>query len=835
MPAADDVPAALAPHLRTLLDAAGSGRPARFYVVADSGCGKTLLLSQAAAALNDLGYLTLFVTATEPAYGTDDTSGGLARLMADKAACRLLISAMGDDIARTRAFDHHAGRAGRGSTVGAADARAELRSRVEAARITEAPGLLLGEASASIVVRDSPGTVVSGSGSITPAVDQVAQLMADITRMSQNLSSVLHGVSERIPLAIVVDDVHTLRGTRVEPWLTQVLAGVPRALVIRGARPAPGRAAVAERGREIRLMPMTPAECSAHTVRALTAVGWPRYRAERAAATVYEVTRGHPIAVVTCCEILAAADSAERDPGTIRSLLTGADPHWGAAGAIATVRDHVDRSAQALLGRPVELFDQLVVMRRCRLPLLAAVLREQGVLEEDAGRLHDWLTQRAFTTLFDDDPDEGWRLHDYLREHAERLLAAEEPSRYRQLHATVERYYRGVLNFDDRAAYADGQRHEDPAWQRESLEWLHHAARLDRRDFPSVRNAMIRLFLDAFWWWDAEIPSTYCGELLAAYRALPARLDLEWVDWLADFRTSYVPGQGNQIPGRDVARWEKAGAALNKLCAKLDLKRESDPTDPDLRRIHAITCFLRGDIAWYGSDGSDGSRTRAAAWYRACARTCTEPASHWIATWARWAEATLWVEVDPAHARTLAAGLQERIEEDGDRELLVYLITLYAELAWREGRPDDAFDLHTRAVLHAFVYQIRQELLRQAPSAYSHSVLRSTVARAEACFAAAGEAGLHDAVARAAARGRAYFAPYWLHQGLPPDHPHGFPPGPAPEDLGSTRTRYADDVQWVIDAMEVELGAPLEDPLRTSPLERGEGDDGTPVGRRPPP
>jgi hypothetical protein len=156
-------------------------------------------------------------------------------------------------------------------------------------------------------------------------------------------------------------------------------------------------------------------------------------------------------------------------------------------------------------------------------------------------------------------------------------------------------------------------------------------------------------------------------------------------------------------------------------------------------------------------------------------------------------------------------GLDQRIDEDEDNELRAFLTQTLGDLAWVEGDRALAFDIYARAVLHMWVYNVRQEIAQQAPSPYTLGQYRKVLRHVMRRFEEAGED--RRLVQLAQSRMRAYFAPYWHHVGRAPDHPAGFPPEPRTEDLYRLETRFAGDVLWVIDHMERQLNAPLDSPL----------------------
>lgn len=505
-------------------------------------------------------------------------------------------------------------------------------------------------------------------------------------------------------------------------------------------------------------------------------------------------------------------------------MLLGGAQYWD-DDAFEAVRTYVDSTAATMVGHPVALFDLLVVLRRCTAKILVAVLGErEGVTEEQACRLYDWLSGCAFVTPFDDDVSEGWRLHDYLRENLDRGFRRDRPTEYARLHAAVERHYRARMNFDeDRAelgeqpAHAAGARYESPDWQRDSQEWLYHVGQLPREEADAGERAMIRLFLEAFYWWDTEVPSSYCDQLIAAYRALPGASGLWWVPWLDRLRTGYVSGRANQVPGRDRERWEQAREALNALWTHLRLRRGHIPSDPDLRRVYIIHCQLRGDVTWFGSDGTEADRERAAVWFRASGDACTEEEERWIGNWAAWQVGDLWATTDPARARSLLDGLEELVVDEEDYELPVWLAGTFADIAWAENDPRRAFDAHLRAVLHGFVYHVRQETDEQYPNRYTASLYQSVLTALERRARAAVDAGLTEEVAAAKARGRSFFAPYWRHIGQDPGDTFGQPSPPAEADLGTRLTAFFEGAEWMLRHMADELERSVEDPVPDPP------------------
>ncbi|MFC4030586.1 SAV_2336 N-terminal domain-related protein [Streptomyces polygonati] len=789
-----------------ILAAARSRDGVRFDVVADSGCGKTLLLDEVASELREEGWLVLFITASAPRYGRGHDMAGEERAMADHAACRYLIDALAADV--HRAWDPGDGE----PPLVSEEVGRDWESAVLTARDAGTPDITL----TITVPNPSDGVHLDDVGNVRGGAGGLAAGLR-LGEMQRQLAGVLDAIARSRPLAILVDDTHQVLGTPVGGWLMRVLRGLPTAAVVHARRPEPDPGDLPAGTRRVVLGLLPRGETVDYVTRRLVDGGWSEGPARACAEEIASVTKGHPIGMVTCCEILLGSVPADTPVGVARERLLGGDAGWGSRGGFEAVRTFVQDHAERVLGRPVPLFDLLTVLRRCTPTILEALLAEHGVSAEESTRLYDWLHRSDLTTPFDDDVNEGWRLHDYLRENLARAFRDERPEEYAEQHAAVERHYRVHMNFenepDELSPHAAGARFEDPDWQRDSYEWLHHASHMPRREFDTSKRAMIRLFFEAFFWWDTEVPSSYCGRLVANYRSLPADLDLRWVEWLDAFRLNYVAGRVNQRPGADGERWDRAASALEAVTGYLGIRRGRVPEDPDLRRLYILLNIFRGDASWCAGGGTETDRGRAAALYRAAADACTRDEERWIGNWASWLEADLYASTEPHVARGLLTGIEERMTEEEDNELPIRVARTFGDIAWAEGDLRAAFDCYARSVLRGYVYHTRQEVYGQYPSRYTVSLYdtarRWIPHRAEE----ASRAGRGNETAAAQGRVRALFAPYWAHCGIEPDNAFGLPDGPAESDLGRDRTEFAATVDWVMLHLRDELEAPLTQPL----------------------
>ncbi|MEV1008548.1 hypothetical protein [Streptomyces sp. NPDC049881] len=796
------VSAALGRKVTDLLTAVDAGRRPRRDVIADSGCGKSLLLQEINAGLQQRRHVVLFVTA-QALESDPDT---LEFLRSTQGACDRLISAMADDV--VKAYDPAEGEPGRID----ADFGREALDTLRAARGAVQRVFLAGD------FEEARATLLY-------ALDQAKWQVVEV----------LNTIARRHPLSVLVDDVHTVVTTPVGEWLAECLSLTEADTVVFARRPATRREE--ERARRvvgllamtpIRLTALTRDETATHVVHELRRAGWREDTAADCARMIFGATNGLPIGVVTCCEILTAGDvPPDAPPERVGAALLGGDERWDGPQGVGAIRTFIDSSVRRMLGRPagapVEIFDLLAVIRRCTPDLLVGVLAATGLDEQEARQVYDWLSARSFVTWFDDDAELGWRLHDFLRENVEARLR-QDTLRYEELHRPVEAYYRDLINLDQErdtdSPYIVGARYEDPEWQRNSEEWMHHAAMLSARHFTPIRLTLIRLFLEAFWWWDTETSSVYSERLLASFHTLLDQLDgtpdQEWVTCLEEFHANYVPGQA--MMGGEVRRdtWRAADRALARLGRMLDLQRDQVPDDDPLRRIHILLCCLRGDTAWYRTPRRAADRAAALGWLRAAEEACVREAELWMGNWAVWMQADLWLAVDPdpERAAALLPGLAERIDEQQDNELRVHLTRTLGDIAWHDGRKALAFDIWARAVLYGLVYNIEQEVPDQAPNEYSRSVYRGLCRHLRRRLAQAEAEGLTDLARTATERVRAFFAPYWEEVGETPspDNPLGLPPEPRDEDLGKVTTDFAEDATWVLENMRVR-DEPLDSPL----------------------
>jgi hypothetical protein len=837
IPARKPITHGLAVARDLVLDAARHQGWGRFDIIADGGCGKTRLLEELAEGLRDAGRATLFITLS-PQRGNDDELSEADRMHGDEVTCHQMIADFAADVRRT-----YEGSAKNGWVLDQ-----QTGPRIEKRMLAAAnamPALPVNPTTSPVGERSPAGPAterhVSAEGDAYVAGrDQIFyQGVSDIELMRLRWEAsraafvtAMRELAEHCPVAILIDDLHRVLGTGAGRWLVGVLDQLPGIVTVHARRPDPAHDVLGH-AQVVRLKPMSQEETAAYARYELP--GWAPAEATELGSIVFDLTGGHPVWVGACCQMIATEMVPGAPASGVRERLLGGAVALSDEERTARFGRFVDEYCADLLGTAAPAFDLLAVLRRVSRDQLTSLFAEDGLPELAAhrldagacGRLFDWLRESGFMTAIDDgglsdsgEPD--IRLHDVIRHDAERQLRQRDLVWYRKLHASTERYYRTTMNFDQEleegvTRHQYGTRYEEPEWRISSLEWLHHAGQVAEEAYPLVRRAMIRLFLDAFWWYECDFPMRndyhYCQALLASYRALPRRRSGEqWLRYLEDFRENYVADTPNREPGQDPERWELAQDALRGLWSFLRLDRATVPDDHDLRRIQILLSIFRGDAGYYAGD--EPGRDRAAAWYTEAEKAAyPDEDARWIANWARYMKADLYVSTDPSRARELVRDLPEQIDEQDDHELRVYLIWLYGDVAWAADDKPTAFDVYARAVLHAFVFHVRQEFLPQNPSSYTVEFYQMFVDWTRQRLDEARQDGLTELAGTATGRMNALFAPYWRRVGHVPDNAEGFPAQPAPGDLGTIDSRFTETVLWMLEAMKGRLEEPLDGPL----------------------
>lgn len=801
-----------------VLEAARRPGYGRFDVVADGGCGKTRLLEELAGGLRDLGHATLFITIS-PRRGNGHEPTEADRMRGDEVTYHQIIADLASDVRTAYTSPGGDGRVPLNEETGR---RIETRMNAAVKAMPEAPTPPASQppTAGQHVSAERDAYVAGGNMLLFYRMSDTELLQARWSASMTEFVIAMREFAEHCPVAILVDDLHLLLGTGAGDWLFGVLNQLTRILIVHARRPDTAHESLGN-AEVITLEPMSPAETAAYARSELP--GWAPAEAVELGSLVHRVTGGYPVWVGACCQMIAAESAKGASADLVRERLRDGTLLLSSRDLTRRFGRFVDDYSASLLGTIAPVFELLTIMRRVRRGMLASLLAGYGLDDADCGRLFEWLKESEFMTPFDDSgPD--IRMHDVIRHQAAQQLRGDHLTRhrYRELHASAERYYRAMLNFDEEpeegvSAYSVGTRYAMLDWQVNSLEWLHHASNLDDEAFPHVVRAMIRLFLDAFWWSEIDFPMKddhhYTYALLADYRALPRRKSGEqWLRYLEEIREYYVADMSNREPGRDGESWERARNALRGLWHFLRLDRATIPDDRELRRIQILLSIFRGDAEYFGGTGDQPSRDRASAWYAEAERAASVDAvDMWIANWARYFNANIHVDTDPFTARDLIKVLPERITEQEDDELRVYLIYLHGDLAWKIGDKAAAFDLYSRAVLHAYVFHLWWQT-PQSPGSYTVEFYQMFIDWTRRRLDEARRENLGDLVNSAIARMNALFAPYWARIGAAPgpDNPEGFPRQPTRADFGTTDSPFAETVFWMLDTMQSRLEAPID-------------------------
>src|SRR5262249_1684329 len=155
------------------------------------------------------------VTARRPDHGSGDRRDPLVVRSADNLACRLLINAFAEDVEK--------GRLPHGTPAPALSGRAtrrQLLRELKRLRIQpDTPSIpAVANNTTNINVRDSQNVGISDAAGISVPVSVADDGYGSMARMREGLVTALRQPSQQLPLAILVDDLHTIADTDVGTW-----------------------------------------------------------------------------------------------------------------------------------------------------------------------------------------------------------------------------------------------------------------------------------------------------------------------------------------------------------------------------------------------------------------------------------------------------------------------------------------------------------------------------------------------------------------------------------------------------------------------------------------
>jgi hypothetical protein len=180
--------------------------------------------------------------------------------------------------------------------------------------------------------------------------------------------------------------------------------------------------------------------------------------------------------------------------------------------------------------------------------------------------------------------------------------------------------------------------------------------------------------------------------------------------------------------GHRAPRGHRGLLAVRRLCG---LPPSAAKLDGDQRHVGALIQIFLAHTYRYRAAADDAERVRrygqAAGYYDAAVGLLRqEEGADWGNAWALFERAELHAEHGGAQAREDWHGSAELVPDLGDDELAANLHRLAADVRW-PGAPSDAFAAHGRAVLHAYLFQARNQ---GAPDAYTRDFFCEQVDRA---------------------------------------------------------------------------------------------------------
>jgi hypothetical protein len=495
--------------------------------------------------------------------------------------------------------------------------------------------------------------------------------------------------------------------------------------------------------------------------------------------------------------------------------------------------------------------DAIWVVRRFDTPMLEHLL---GIGRDRARALTERLEEYSFVRRQYTGAAGQLTVHRFIRDYGARLLQDRDPVRYRELHQSAERYYQQRLT-DYPTSYTAWFQYEDDRWQADEREWLYHVAHLDGPGRANARLGVARLFFDTFWWWGNYLPFSFCDEVLDEWADIAeVQGDEQNRAWGENLRRVYNLYPKGWRREQDRAGWRAVRQSLLYLRERgkldgpnlasrtarhvrgildiylADANRYLNPRDPSVggllddarKQFEANGDDDQWNLSWLPFQAAD------AAIGRGDAGEATTLVDGLVRELRRQEEAAKEPEVPDAAGGERGeqrpdGGQPDEPEADDDRELRANLHRIYADAAWIRKDVHLALDFHARAVLHAYHFQLANDI-----DEYSATFLTEMHERAVERLAELHKAGQIETVQTACARIRSFFGRYWQITEAPeaPDFAallaekkdtdvicHLFPAAPAPTDLYRSSTTYELNAWDFFDGMAAELAQPPGTPL----------------------
>ncbi|TYK44125.1 AAA family ATPase [Actinomadura decatromicini] len=794
-------------------------------VVGGAGTGKSSLLFQAGRRLASSGLVVGYISASRIAATTAGTSDAQARTTLSWCctAARLIATDLAD--------------------AHVTDAARQKRTQDAANRIVDAVWR-------AERMSDPKYRGANGSGPDVPEEAAAARPEGLLRHLFDEVREALSGCEAQTDghagLAVLIDEFDRVEGTPTAEWLLSLLVELPASVRIIARRPG----GPVPEGVVRLLPPLSRSDVADYQRVRLPSSG----HLDRHIAETVEMTRGYALAVGMATDLYAAYG----DGLDLRRAFDRARPEGpGTSSWLDAIGAALDRLLDDLW-RPaswtrdqggLRLLDRLSVVRRFDEPLLAALLQDTGAEAAEVSALQSVLRHQSFVVGFDDDLEQGLRLHEAVRSRRERALLDQDLAFYRRIHGYAAGHAERLLNAfetdEDDALYRTWHRYEHPEWHVLQTDWLFHLARSDAEP-QTVDLAFARVFFDAFWWFGEAVPFPLCDEILDRFEDMPhtneSPASREWLRHLRQFRGSFPSTLRPEYA--EAKQWERSWEALQGMSALLDRAartiRQDSPEDDNVMHVRGL---IQTYVAEVGAHLGQPLEEVLAAYHEA-RTTFDYLEEEWCVLWIDYMSADVMCAPQyPGHldeAERQIGPLEARIAEQAEYELRVLLAETLAEIRWQRafevppseaaGRLRAALDAHARAVMHAYVFNTRQEMPDQAPSEYTRVLYESRMDHARARMRdlnLISEDGSRDGELRAAARREheaalvrmdRLFRPYWAHvrqaEGGASAGPRTaggdpldgiFPPPPTSADLNTRSSPFADAVRHFLRVRRREL------------------------------
>jgi tetratricopeptide (TPR) repeat protein len=659
-----------------------------------------------------------------------------------------------------------------------------------------------------------------------------------LTAIRDATAAALRDLADGCVISIFIDEVDKLDGTSAQDWLRALLRQLPARRIVTARHPgSPWHQD--QPTQVIKLENMSLEEVGAY----MREKGLPW--TDEDVHGLFGYTQGHGLAVATWCDLAlhdGAASFADLADAGRETMLDG-----DFASVVVKVQAAIDQIAVDVLGRQAPLSGLLAISERVT-PGLIAMLPGDGSeppSETEASEIYDLLASRAFIAATDPKAGEGIRLHQAIRGVAWQQLRKDHPSRFTTLQSVAERYERGRVDLDHELKpkemqtepFAAWTRFEQRIWVAGVERWLGHAQWLDSGQFQKTKPALVKIYLDAFWWWDDYFRSKASSDLGTALRKVADQQDdLPWMNNLEKFSAHWVASWDEAVLRADPGRWQPVLDSIIALLSEFNLEpRASDliPSDLTLRRIYILLLIFYAKARWYARDATEENAENADAWLAAALDACqAQPGDQggnpngWIGSWVRLRRAEIWAPLDRDRAIGYLADLDRQAIANEDDRLRIGVAMAIGDLWWRSGEFAHAMNVYSRAILLSYAYNGRQEKRRKAANLYTKSLYESSVRLVEEKFSQLtqdGDPEVVETIDTALADVKRLFQPYWDRMASQPDPPPEPPrfklpvPPSWPGDTLSVDTQYFTELEALVAERTEVISEPIDPPSVATP------------------